>query len=254
MLMRNNPYSYSIFFDFIESYLPSGFRKINAEDPIMQRLEELMEENDQFLLVMDLTQVSIVFASKRSINMVGVAPEQLTPYEMMDAVHPDDVYRFGMGRTRLIKLDKDLFIAKKGSSLLSTTIRMRRPDNKYSNLLFQCYLFYSPIPHSAVYEIQVHTNVDSFKSKKGQFHYYSGNDMSLFRFADNDLLNTGSHLSSRELEILKLIEEGLSSKEIASKLYLSVFTVDTHRGNMLEKTGKAHISDLIYELKEQGML
>lgn len=252
--MRFRPYNYNIFFDFLESYQPSGFRKVNADDPIVQRLEELMEENDQFLLIMDLTQASIIYASKRSINMVGVDPEKLTPYEMMEAVHPDDVYRFGMGRTRLLKLDKDIFIAKKGSSLLSTTFRMRRPDNGYSNLLFQCYLFYSPIPHKAVYEIQVHTNVDSFKNKKGHFHYYSGNDMSLFRFVDKDLLDIGSLLSAREQEILKLIQEGLSSKEIASRLYISVFTVDTHRGNMLEKSGKAHISDLIYELKEQGML
>ena len=38
------PYSYSIFFDFIESYLPSGFLDINPDDPIMQSLEEWMEE------------------------------------------------------------------------------------------------------------------------------------------------------------------------------------------------------------------
>jgi hypothetical protein len=252
--MRSRPYSYNIFFDFIDSYLPSGFRNINAEDPIVQRLEELMEAHDQFFLIMDLTQVSIIYASKRSINMVGVAPENLTPYEMMEAVHPDDVYRFGMGRTRLIKLDKDLFIDQKGSSLLSTTIRMRKPDQGYSNLLFQCYLFYSPVPHKAVYEIQVHTNVDWFKFKKGQFHYYAGNDMSLFRFADEDLLNISHHLSSRELEILKLIEHGMGSKEIAATLFLSVNTVNTHRGNILEKSGKALISDLIYELKEQGLL
>jgi len=248
------PYNYSIFFDFIEAYLPSGFLKINATDPIMMRLEELMEANDQFFLVMDLTKTTIVYASKRSIDVVGVAPENLTPYEMMDAVHPDDVYRFGMGRSRLLSLDKDLYVAKKGSSLLSTTIRMRRPDQDYSNLLFQCYLFYSPIPHSAVYEIQVHTNADWFSFKKAQFHYYSGSDMSLFRFVDEDLLNISHHLSSRELEIIKLIEHGMSSKEIASKLFLSVFTVNTHRSNILEKTGKPSVSDLIYELKEQGLL
>lgn len=252
--MRDNPYSYSIFFDFIESYLPSGFSKINSGDPIIQRLDELMEANDQFMLVMDLTQVKIIFASKRSMDMIGVPPEILTPYEMMEAVHPEDIYRFGMGRTTAIKLDKDLFIAKKGNALLSTTLRMRRPDQEYSNLLFQCYLFYSPMPHSAVYLIQVHTNVDWFKNKKGQFHYYCGNDISLFRFPDKDLLKIGVNLSARELEILGLIQSGLSSKEIATKLYLSIFTVDTHRGNMLEKSGKTHISDLIYELKEQGLL
>lgn len=252
--MPDRSYNYSIFFDFIESYQPSGFRNVHADDPIVLRLEELMEKHNQFMVIMNLTQISVLYVSKRSINMVGVAPEHLTPYEMMEAAHPDDLYRFGMGRTRLLNLDKDLFIAKDGSSLLSTTIRMRKPAQGYSNHLFQCYLYYSPIPQKAVYQIQINTNVDWFKFKKGQFHYYSGNDLSLFRFPDKDLLNIGHHLSVRELEIVKLIEEGLSSKEIAAKLFLSVFTVDTHRGNILEKSGKAHISDLIYELKEQGIL
>jgi len=64
----------------------------------------------------------------------------------------------------------------------------------------------------------------------------------------------GSGFSDREMEILKLIESGLGSKEIAEKLFLSVHTVNTHRRNILEKFGKAQISDLIYELKEKGLL
>ena len=248
------PYSYSIFLDFIESYLPSGFLNINPSDPIIQRLDEVMEENDQFMLVMDLTEVKIVYTSKRSIEMVGVEPANLTPYEMMNAVHPENVYRFGMARSKLLSLDKDLYISQKGSALLSTTIKMQRPDKGYSNLLFQCYLFFTPIPHKSVFEIQVHTNIDSYIYSKSLFHYYVGNDLSLFRFPDEKLLKIGPIYSDRELEIIKIIELGLSSKEIADKLFLSVHTVNTHRSNILAKSGKAQISDLIYELKEDGLL
>ena len=250
----NKPYSYSIIFDFIESYLPSGFQNVNAGDPIMQSLEELMVENDQFILVMDLTEVKVVYSSKRSNEMVGVEPAKVTPYEMMNAVHPEDLNRFGRARSQLLSLDKDLFIAQKGSALLSTNIRMRRPDQKYSNLLFQCYLFFTPIPHKSVFEIQVHTNLGSHKFSKSFFHYYVGNDLSLFRFPDEELLKIGPIFSERELDIIKMIETGLSSKEIAEKVFLSVHTVNTHRSNILAKSGKAQISDLIYELKEQGLL
>ena len=250
----NKPYNYSIFFDFIESYLSSGFLNINPDDPIMQSLEEVMEENDQFMLVMNLTEVKIVYASKRSMEMVGVEPAKLTPYEMMNAVHPENEYRFGMGRSKLLSLDKDLYISQKGSALLSTNIKMQRPDKGYSNLLFQCYLFYTPIPHRSVFEIQVHTNIDSYNNRKSLFHYYVGNDLSLFRFPDEKLLKIGLIYSERELEIIKMIESGLSSKEIADNLCLSVHTVNTHRSNILAKSDKAQISDLIYELKEQGLL
>lgn len=52
-------------------------------------------------------------------------------------------------------------------------------------------------------------------------------------------------LSTRELEILKLVGEGFSSKDIAHKLFLSEFTVNTHRRNMLKKTGASNLAALI---------
>lgn len=45
------------------------------------------------------------------------------------------------------------------------------------------------------------------------------------------------HLSEREIEVLKLIMQEFSSEEIAEKLFISKSTVDTHRKNILEKTG-----------------
>jgi DNA-binding NarL/FixJ family response regulator len=44
-------------------------------------------------------------------------------------------------------------------------------------------------------------------------------------------------LTDRELEILKLIMEEHSSEEIGEKLFISKRTVDTHRANLMEKTG-----------------
>lgn len=42
-------------------------------------------------------------------------------------------------------------------------------------------------------------------------------------------------LTSRELEVIKLISDGLSYKEVAEKLFISTRTVETHRNNILEK-------------------
>jgi DNA-binding NarL/FixJ family response regulator len=44
-----------------------------------------------------------------------------------------------------------------------------------------------------------------------------------------------NELSLREIEIIKLIKQGLSSKEIASKLHISVRTAEVHRHNILKK-------------------
>jgi DNA-binding CsgD family transcriptional regulator len=52
-------------------------------------------------------------------------------------------------------------------------------------------------------------------------------------------------LTPREQEILACIAEGLSSKQIASKLFISENTVANHRKNMLLKTGSQSSAQLV---------
>lgn len=47
--------------------------------------------------------------------------------------------------------------------------------------------------------------------------------------------NGESRLTNREIEILRLIAEGLTSKQIADKLFLSVTTINSHRTNIMKK-------------------
>lgn len=57
-------------------------------------------------------------------------------------------------------------------------------------------------------------------------------------------------LSQREVEIIKLVKEGFSSKEIAQQLFLSVRTVEVHRHNILRKLdlkNSASLIDFIHE-------
>jgi hypothetical protein len=247
-------YNYSIFFDFIESYLPSGFMTINAEDPIMQRLDAVMEVNDQFLTVSDLGKIQFLYASPGIKRMLGIEPGQLNPGHFVDVTHPDDLNRLGLLRAQTFVVEKEVLETQKGSALVSFTMRLRNPAGVYHNHLCQAYFFYSPFPHKAVYLLQVISNVSWFKPKKQEYHHYKGKELSHFRYPDEDLLKIGPQYSARELEIIKLIESGLSSKQIAEKIFLSVHTVNTHRKNILQKSGKTQIPDLIYELKEQGVL
>ena len=186
--------------------------------------------------------------------MIGLNPVDVTPYHFFEATHPDDIHRHSLGRSKLFGLAQGLYIAEKGNALLSTNLRLRNPVGGYPNILIQCYLFYTPIPIKTVYEIQVHTNIEWFKKIKHGYHYYVGNNLSYFRFPDEEMLKLGNVLSDREFEIVKLVHLGLNSEQIAEKLFLSKHTINTHRNNILTKTGKAHISDLIYELKERGLL
>ncbi len=52
-------------------------------------------------------------------------------------------------------------------------------------------------------------------------------------------------LTEREIEILSLISEGLSSKQVGEKLFISPRTVDTHRTNLMNKLDIHNIAGLI---------
>lgn len=55
----------------------------------------------------------------------------------------------------------------------------------------------------------------------------------------------GINVSEREMEIIKLIAEGLSNKEIADKLFLSTHTITTHRKNIMSKLGLNNTAGLV---------
>lgn len=52
-------------------------------------------------------------------------------------------------------------------------------------------------------------------------------------------------LTSREEELIKLFSEGLSSKEIAEKLYVSSFTINTHKKNIYKKLNISSTAELV---------
>jgi len=61
-------------------------------------------------------------------------------------------------------------------------------------------------------------------------------------------------LSEREHEILRLLALGHTNQEIASRLYLSVRTVETHRAHIMQKLRISTRAELVRYALEQGML
>lgn len=61
-------------------------------------------------------------------------------------------------------------------------------------------------------------------------------------------------LRKREVEILTLVCQGLSTKEIAQQLFLSDHTVHTHRRNIQRKLGTANVAELVLLAREAGLV
>ena len=69
---------------------------------------------------------------------------------------------------------------------------------------------------------------------------------------------TGTHavadLTARELEVLKLIAEGMTNGEISDKLFTSKRTIETHRQNIIAKTQAKNTAALIKLAVSRGLI
>lgn len=70
----------------------------------------------------------------------------------------------------------------------------------------------------------------------------------------DDSPSGGAVLTSREREILQLIAEGLTAKEVAAHVFLSIKTVETHRRNIMQKLNMRSTADLTKYAIREGLV
>ncbi len=66
--------------------------------------------------------------------------------------------------------------------------------------------------------------------------------------------NRDYKITPREVEVYQLISQGLSTKEIASNMYLSYDTIKSHRKNLMQKVGARNAAMLVRKGFEMGII
>ncbi|WP_073142396.1 response regulator transcription factor [Chryseolinea serpens] len=61
-------------------------------------------------------------------------------------------------------------------------------------------------------------------------------------------------LTAREIEIVKLIDDGLTSQQMADKLFISPRTVETHRANLMKKFAVKNSIELVKKARQMNIL
>lgn len=127
--------------------------------------------------------------------------------------------------------------------------RYIRKDGSISQFLQEGTLSVAEENNLPVINLRVFTEIGDFKTDETMI-------LSIFRYsAEHGYKKVYSkvygnkdtqQLSSREIEIIKLCLEGLSSKMIADRLNLSIHTVKNHKRNCMEKTLTHNITELIH--------
>jgi DNA-binding CsgD family transcriptional regulator len=72
--------------------------------------------------------------------------------------------------------------------------------------------------------------------------------------ADRGIMDRHDLLSEREREVLQLVAEGRSSREIAELLSISAATVETHRAHVLQKLGLKNTAEVVLYAARRGIV
>ena len=67
-------------------------------------------------------------------------------------------------------------------------------------------------------------------------------------------VNAGPCISSKELEVLRLIADGLDSQSIATRLFISINSVESHRGHIMRKLLVCNAVDMVMKAVSLGLI
>ncbi len=166
-------------------------------------------------------------------------------------------------------LAEDVHLAILDVSMPKTTgiqaaeeLRRRKPELKLLMLSMydsEQFLFESLKAGASGYVLKSdadHDIVDAVRrTMRGQSFLYPSAVSTLVRdFVDRGRDDQHDILTPRELQVLKLIAEAYTSKEIARELVISVKTVERHRQNILDKLGMSDRVDLTRYAIRRGLI
>lgn len=153
--------------------------------------------------------------------------------EILKKIHPDDKLKKYIHELRFFKMMDSLKPEERSFFNVTSRIKMKDKSNVYKFVQHRMFYFYSPSNGKLRFALCLY-NISLDQSLLLQSEFLMVNSAT-GEIIGEDKLNYKNILSQRELEILKYVGEGFTSKEIADFLSISINTVSRHRQNILEK-------------------
>ncbi len=210
---------------------------------------------NQYLYISSLRSLKIEY--KRDIEKVlGYKESKFTPTFLYQLIHPDQRQQV-MEATRLSFEYAFAFELFSYDYSFSMDFKCRHKDNRYRYILRQSSFFEFDENNVPVSILSICTDISNHKigdSIGWQVFGVESQLTDLTGLLSNIQIKGDELLSEREIEIVRCLARGNSSKEIGEELFISSHTVDTHRRKILKKLGLKNVVELVMFALRQGYL
>jgi DNA-binding CsgD family transcriptional regulator len=221
-------------------------------------INKVLEIGHHYEMVIDYRDGRVIFI-RGFEEVLGISPDILTKGKfefLVSLVHPDDVEKVLGLSVHYYKFIESQPMDKRLSFKASLNFRMKKSDGTYIKVLEQVVFLAKDETGKITHGFKHFTDISHFHYSNEVVLAVLDDDkdaqrQQLYTFNLEKKVMEGINakdvrvFSERELEILTLIRDGKSSKEIAVELKISQFTVNKHRENMMRKTECKNMNEVI---------
>ncbi len=225
--------------------------------PVYKNLLSIFHIGKYYYYVFNVKESSFEIMSEEMTDLLGYAQEEVDVPFLLSKIHPDDQPYFLNFEYKVTDFFSSLLPEKRLHYKVSYDYRIQKKDGTYLRILQQVITIQLDEDKRVLRTLGIHTDISHLKPHgapvlsliglNGEPSYMNVNVKQVF--AVSDVI-----LTSREREILALLIQGKSSEQISKELFLSRFTVDTHRRNLRTKTRCRNTATLIKESVAKGWL
>lgn len=194
------------------------------------------------------------------MEVLGYEPEEFNLDLWFAIMDPEDVQRMKWKEAAAATfLFKTIPFEKVTDYKVSYSFRLKTKDHKIKMILHQVITLVTQ-GDKIHYVFGIHSDITHLKTPtEDRISFIGLNGAPSYFSLSTDpetLLQPPAklNLSLREMEIISLLAEGHSSKEIATQLHISHHTVDTHRRNLLKKAGVQNTLELVAICLKMGLI
>lgn len=246
-----------IFFKFLLQY---KFEEKNLDYSLVDKhaavLQTLSDVGNSGISVFDVSKIQVVFYSSNFGALLGYHPSdyEATGQQFFEGkMHPDDKLKLSLNGVSVFKIFNNFSSDEKLNHKLIQEYRMLNAQNKYVRLIEQYQILELDKTGQIwllVGFVDISPNQEAFNGIKSQFLNFRTGKIIPWETPEKALYE----LTKRELEVLRLVKDGYLSKEISSRLAISLHTVNTHRQRFLEKLGANNSFEAVTFASRFGLL
>jgi PAS domain S-box-containing protein len=222
-------------------------------------LETILNAGPSMTVIVNLRLSEYVYVSKNCEQMIGYTAEEMLGRGMafgISLIHPEDIGDYNKAIKFVWEFLLSLPPAKRKYYKTSADYRIRTRAGSYKRLLQQNTALQTDRAGNILLLLMVLTDISHLKKEQGVSAAIisTENEGYLVWDAKDTHLQNQIAFSKRERQLIKLLAEGFSTRQIADMLNLSDHTVSTHRRNMLDKTNLTNARALVSYALSHGLI